>query len=47
MIGNNGISSGRVFEWHTRFSEGKEEIEYDEYPGSTVTARAIGKVKKN
>ena len=33
MYGDNLMSRSRVFEWHKRFSEGREEVEDDEHPG--------------
>ena len=29
VYGNNLMSRSRVFEWHKRFSEGREEVEDD------------------
>nr|CAH7729373.1 unnamed protein product [Callosobruchus chinensis] len=39
VFGDNCMSRTRVFEWHKRFSEGREEVEDDERTGRPVTSR--------
>jgi hypothetical protein len=33
------MSATRVFEWHKRFVEGREEVEGDEHPGRPSTSK--------
>nr|CAH7728141.1 unnamed protein product [Callosobruchus chinensis] len=40
------MSRTRVFEWHKRFSEGREEVEDDERTGRPVTSRIEENIKK-
>ena len=46
VFGDNAMSRARVFLWHKRFSEGREEVEDDERPGRSVTSRTEGNVQK-
>lgn len=46
VFGDNCMSRTRVFEWHKRFSEGREEVEDDERTGRPVTSRIEENVKK-
>ena len=46
VFGDNTLSRTRVFEWHRRFSEGREEVEDDERPGRPVTSRTEEKIQK-
>jgi hypothetical protein len=39
--GENGLSRARVFEWHKRFSEWREDVEGDERPGRQVTMNTV------
>jgi hypothetical protein len=36
--GEDGMSRARVFEWHKRFSEGRESVKDDDRPGRPRTA---------
>lgn len=38
------LSGACVTEWHQKFSEGQENVEHDERPGPSLTARTEGKV---
>nr|CAH7718695.1 unnamed protein product [Callosobruchus chinensis] len=40
------MSRTRVFEWHKRFSEGREEVEDVERTGRPVTSRIEENIKK-
>nr|CAH7735575.1 unnamed protein product [Callosobruchus chinensis] len=40
------MSRTRVFEWHKRFSEGREEVEDDERTARPVTSRIEENIKK-
>nr|CAH7751414.1 unnamed protein product [Callosobruchus chinensis] len=46
VFGDNCMSRTRVFEWHKRFSEGREEVEDDERTGRPVTSRIEENIKK-
>lgn len=46
VFGDNALSRARVFEWHKRFTEGREEVEDDERPGRPVSSRTEGNVQK-
>lgn len=46
VFGDNAMSRARVFEWHKRFYEGREEVEDDERPGRPVTVRSEENVQK-
>nr|CAH7752029.1 unnamed protein product [Callosobruchus chinensis] len=46
VLGDNCMSRTRVFEWHKRFSEGREEVEDDERTGRPVTSRIEENIKK-
>lgn len=46
VFGDNTMSRTCVFEWHRRFSEGREEVEDDERPGRPVTSRTEEKIQK-
>nr|CAH7740212.1 unnamed protein product [Callosobruchus chinensis] len=46
VFGDNCMSRTRVFEWHKRFSEGREEFEDDERTGRPVTSRIEENIKK-
>jgi transposase len=37
--GEDALSRSRVFEWHKRFSEGREDVEDDERSGRPVTKK--------
>jgi len=37
--GEMTLSRAYVFEWHKRFSEGREDVEDDERPGQPVTTK--------
>ncbi|KAJ4434182.1 hypothetical protein ANN_22730 [Periplaneta americana] len=43
---DNAMSRARVFIWHKRFSEGRQEVEDDERPGLSVTSRPEANVQK-
>jgi hypothetical protein len=36
VYGGNTLSRAHVFEWHKRFSEGREDVEANEQPGCPV-----------
>jgi transposase len=44
--GENTLSRARVFEWHKRFSEGREDVEDDARPGRPVTMKTEENVEK-
>ena len=44
--GNDCLSRARVFEWHKRFSEGREIVKDDERPGRPCTSRTEENVEK-
>lgn len=46
VFGDNAMSRARVFEWHKRFYEGREEVEDDERSGRPVTVRSDENVQK-
>nr|CAH7754629.1 unnamed protein product [Callosobruchus chinensis] len=46
VFGDNCMSRTRVFEWHKRFSEGREEVEDVERTGRPVTSRIEENIKK-
>jgi histone-lysine N-methyltransferase SETMAR len=46
VFGDNYMSCARVFEWHRRFSEGREEVEEDERPGRFVSSRTDKNIQK-
>ena len=39
VYGNNAMSRTRVFEWHKRFKEGREEVEDNQRSGRPSTSR--------
>lgn len=47
MFGVNTVSRVRVLEWHTWFSEDREEVEDDKRLGRLVTTRTVEKVPEN
>ena len=47
VYGDNLMSRSRVFEWHKRFSEGREEVEDDEHPGRPSTSKTFRKSVKS
>ena len=44
--GNDCLSRACVFEWHKRFSEGREIVKDDECPGRPCTSRTEENVEK-
>lgn len=46
VFGENVMSRARVFEWHKRFSEGREEVEDDERPGRPVSVKTEENAQK-
>jgi len=40
------MSHARVFEWHKRFSEGRESLKDDDRPGHTLTAVTDDNIEK-
>lgn len=40
------MSRTRVFEWHKRFSEGREEVDDDEHPGRPSTSKTDENIEK-
>ena len=47
VYGDNLISRSRVFEWHKRFSEGREEVEDDYHPDHHSTLKTNQNIQKN
>ena len=47
VYGDNLMSRSRVFEWHKRFSEGREEVEDDEHPGRPSTSKTNQNIQKS
>ena len=46
VYGDNLMSRSRMFEWHKRFSEGREEVEDDEHPGRPSTSKTDQNIQK-
>ena len=46
VYGDNLMSRSRVFEWHKRFSEGREEVEDDQHPGHPSTSKTEENIQK-
>jgi len=44
--GEDCMSRARVFEWHKRFSEGRESLKDDDRPGHPCTAVTNDNIKK-
>jgi hypothetical protein len=44
--GGNTLRKGNMFEWHKRFSEGREEAEVDERSGRPVTMKTDENAEK-
>lgn len=44
--GEDALSRSRVFEWHKRFSEGREDVEDDERSGRPVTKKTDENVER-
>jgi transposase len=44
--GADCMSRARVFEWHKRFSEGREDVKGDERPGRPCTSKTNENVEK-
>jgi transposase len=44
--GADFMSRARVFEWHKRFSDGREDVEDDERPGRPCTSKKNENVEK-
>jgi hypothetical protein len=45
--GADCISRARLFEWHKRFSDGREDVEDDERPRRPCTSKTNKNVEKN
>ena len=46
VYGDNLMSRSRVFEWHKRFSEGREEVEDVKHPGYPSTSKIYQNIQK-
>jgi len=46
VYGENTLSRAYVFEWHKRFSEARENVEYDEWPGHSIAVKTDENVEK-
>ena len=46
VYGDNLMSHSRVFEWHKRFSDGRDEVEDDEHPGRPSTSKTDQNIQK-
>ena len=46
VFGDNAMSRARLYEWYKRFAEGREDVEDDECPGRSVSARTDENVQK-
>ena len=46
VYGNATMSRTRIFEWHKRFREGREDVEDDPRRGSTTTSRTNENVER-
>jgi hypothetical protein len=44
--GENTLLRPRLFKWHNRFSEGREDVKDDEQPGCPVTIKTNDNVEK-
>jgi hypothetical protein len=44
--GEDCMFHARVFEWHTRFSEGRESLKDDDHPGRPHTAVTDDNIEK-
>jgi len=44
--GENALSRAHVFEWHKRFSEGREDVEHDKQCGYLATMKTDENVEK-
>lgn len=50
VYGKDTMSRTRVFKWHKRFKDGREEMEDDEHPGRPSTSKTdenIDKIVRN
>jgi hypothetical protein len=48
VYGADCMSRACVFEWHKRFSDGHEDVKYDEHPGRPCTSKTnenVGKIE--
>jgi len=46
VYGEVTMSRTRVFEWHKRFSKGREEVDDDEHPGRPSTSKTDENIEK-
>lgn len=46
VYGDESLSRARVFEWHKRFSDGRDSVEDNERPGRPVTASTSQKIAR-
>ena len=46
IYGNSSMSRTRVFEWHKRFVEGKEDVEFDPKSGRPCTSTTDTNLEK-
>ena len=46
VYGANCMSCARVFEWHKRFKNGREEVEDDPKPGQSSTSKTADNIDR-